>query len=126
MFELAIRVILGAVLMGLSGVTGKPEFDLAVKVAAFGAVMGIVVVQIERKGLRNPGIAGFIAVASAALAAKRRVGKAPVESSGRYGVRLIVHFGPAWHLVQPASTKIARPSVIAPAEADFPFGLRIF
>lgn len=69
MVELAIRIILASALMALSGAVGGPSFDLTWQVMALFASYSFLTYQLDRKDLRNPGFAGLIAVADAAVIA---------------------------------------------------------
>ena len=69
MFEYGIRVLLAGGLVFLAGLTGTPGIDLAWKVAAAESAMAIFASRVDAKGMMNPGIAGFFAVAEAAALA---------------------------------------------------------
>lgn len=69
MVELAIRIGLASALMALSGALGAPSFDLTWRLMALFSAYSFLVAQMERRGLRNAGVAGAVAVADAALIA---------------------------------------------------------
>ena len=69
MFEYGIRVLLAGGLVFLAGLTGTPGIDLAWKVAAAESAMAIFASRVDAKGMMNPGLAGFFAVAEAAALA---------------------------------------------------------
>lgn len=66
MVEFIARLLFAAVLVGLGffNVAGV-EFDLAWKTAALSAAFGVLVGLAERRQLRNPGVAGLVAVVDA-------------------------------------------------------------
>lgn len=65
MVELSIRLLAASTAVLLAGWLGRPEFDVAWKVGALVVVYATLIYRIDRKGLLNPGFAGFAAVADA-------------------------------------------------------------
>lgn len=65
MVELSIRLLAASTAVLLAGWLGRPEFDVAWKVGALVAVYAALIYRVDRKGLLNPGLAGFAAVADA-------------------------------------------------------------
>ncbi len=63
MVELGARLIVAGAVLFVSGMFGILDFDFAVKVSAALAAVGIFGYLLERKGLKNPGVAGFFAIA---------------------------------------------------------------
>ncbi len=82
MVELAVRITFISLLMAFSGVTGKPNFDFAWRLGTLCAAYSFVIYQLDRKGLRNSGIAGFVAVADAGVIAILAAAAGHIESFG--------------------------------------------
>lgn len=66
MVELAVRCCVALAVFGVSLATGKPEFDFAWKACLVGLAYFGLLYMMEKKGLRNGGVAGIAAVIDAA------------------------------------------------------------
>ncbi len=64
-----MRLALAAALVGAGIVVGPEAFDFVWRVALLFATYSGIAYLLERRGLRNPGVSGFVAVADAALIA---------------------------------------------------------
>ena len=69
MFEYGSRVLFAGVLVFLSGMLGTPAFDVAWKLAAVETVLALGAHRLDLAGRLNSGIAGFFAIAEAAVIA---------------------------------------------------------
>lgn len=63
MVELGARFLIAGAILFISGMFGVLDFDFAWKAAAAIATIGVFGYLLERKDLKNPGVAGFFAVA---------------------------------------------------------------
>ncbi len=69
MFELSGKILIAGLLLFASGATGVPDFGVSWKASLAIAALAAFGYQLERRGYRNPGIAGFFAVTDAAIIA---------------------------------------------------------
>lgn len=69
MVEFTIRLALAGGLALVGFALGKPPFDVAWPIAAFIASCSVVGYLFDKRGLRNPGTSGFLAVADAGVIA---------------------------------------------------------
>jgi len=69
MFELTVRLIGAGLATLAAGILDASAFNIVWKVGLMFGVYSLVVYQLEQRGLRNSGIAGFIAVADAIVIA---------------------------------------------------------
>src|SRR5690349_7045475 len=69
MFELSGKILIAGLLLFASGATGIPDFGVAWKASLAIASLSGFAYQLEHRGYRNPGIAGFFAVTDAAIIA---------------------------------------------------------
>jgi GGDEF domain-containing protein len=69
MVELAIRWLVAAALVGTAAFADRPEWEIAWRVAAFGAALAVVVWVLDRRELRTPGPAAVVACADALMIA---------------------------------------------------------
>ncbi len=65
MVEIGARILIAGGIIFLAGMFGLLDFDFAWKTAAAFSAVGIFGYLLERRKLRNPGVAGFIAIADA-------------------------------------------------------------
>jgi hypothetical protein len=65
MVELCIRITTLVIAVGIAYWTGRPNLGLTVQVAAILAIFAGILWRLDLKGLRNPGIAGIVAVVDA-------------------------------------------------------------
>lgn len=63
--ELSARILLAGLVLFLAGVTGRLDFDLALKAGLSTVALGIFGYRLEVRGFRNAGVSGFLAVADA-------------------------------------------------------------
>ena len=66
MGELALRCCVALAAFAVSIATGEPSFDFTWKAALLGISYSGLLYMVEKKGFRNPGVAGFAAVIDAA------------------------------------------------------------
>lgn len=69
MVELGIRILIAGAILFIAGVLGGLGFDFAWKAALAIAALGFFGWQLENKSMKNPGVAGFLAVADAFIVA---------------------------------------------------------
>ena len=69
MFELILRVLVASGGMAAAGILGRPGFELTWKVAAVFSAYSYLLYMIGQKGMKNPGLAGLVAVADCGVVA---------------------------------------------------------
>lgn len=65
MVELSIRLLVSAGAILFAGWLGRPDFDVAWKVGSLVSVVALLAYRMDVRGIRNPGLRGFVAVADA-------------------------------------------------------------
>ena len=108
MFELIFRILFATTVLLVSGMTGEPPFDPTWQAVAFFSTYSFFGYAMERRNLRNAGVAGLFAVADSAFIAVLLASAGRLETFG-----FLCLAPPAWASLRHGADALAMAPITA-------------